>query len=189
MGFNDFLTAHQSIGYVIAFLGIALEGEVTLFTAAFLASRGYFDPVFLFALAFAGAIIGDNIWYVLGEIAREKNRFSKIRRLAEKATGSFDEHLKSHPMKTFFVSKFAWGLHRPIVFKSGILKVPFGSFLKGNAIATAVWIFFVGGLGYLSSVVLGARRYLRYTEISLLSAILVFVLISKLLTKLSEKEL
>ena len=187
---HDYLTTHQALGYAIIFFGMMIEGDILLFTTGFLTHQGYFDIGVASILVFCGVIIGDNIWYVLGELMGGKKSFFKINKFIEKATNPFDAHLKNRPAWTFFISKFAWGLYRPIVLKAGALKISFSKFIEANLIATVMWIFLVGGLGYLSSAsFLAVRHYLRYTELTLLLAIAVFILISHIVTKISRKEL
>ncbi len=187
---HHYLTAHQTLGYAIIFFGMMIEGDIVLFTAGFLTHQGYFDIGIILLLVFLGAIIGDNIWYVLGELMNEKKLFLKVKKFMEKATSPFDEHLKNHPVRTFFISKFAYGLYRPIILKAGAMKIFFGEFIKADLAATFTWIFLVGGLGYLSSAsFLAVKHYLRYTELTLLLGIAVFILISYVVTKISKKEL
>ena len=141
-------------------------------------------------LVFLGAIIGDNIWYVLGELMNKKKLFLKVKKIIEKATSPFDEHLKNRTVRTIFISKFIYGLYRPIILKAGVMNISFEKFIKTDMMTTFVWIFLVGGLGYLSSAsFLAVRRYLRYTELTLLLGIAIFILISYVVTKISKKEL
>jgi len=187
---HQYLIAHQMLGYAIIFFGMMIEGDIILFTAGFLTHQGYFDIGIILILLFLGAIIGDNIWYVLGEVMGEKKLFLRIKNLIEKATGPFDEHLKNRPARTIFISKFAYGFYRPILLKAGAMKLSFGKFIEADLVATFLWIFLVGGLGYLSSAsFLAIRRYLRYTELTLLLGITLFILISHFITRISKKEL
>jgi len=190
MFLHHYLAVHQMLGYVIIFFGIMIEGDIILFTAGFLTHQGYFDIGMVFILLFLGAIIGDNIWYVLGELMGEKKLFLKVKKFIERATSPFDEHLKNRTARTIFISKFAYGLYRPIILKAGAMKISFGKFIEADLMATLIWIFLIGGLGYLSSAsFLAFRHYLRYTELTLLLGIAIFILISYVITKISKKEL
>lgn len=167
-----------------------IEGDILLFTAGFLTHQGYFDIGIVLLLAFLGTIIGDNIWYVLGKLMSEKELFLKVKKFIEKATSPFDKHLKNRTVRTIFISKFTYGLCRPIILKAGAMKISFEKFIKTDLVATFMWIFLVGGLGYLSSAsFLAVRHYLRYTELTLLLGVAIFILISYVITKISKKEL
>ena len=182
-----YLTEYQTLAYWIIFFGMMIEGDIFLFTAGFLTYQGYFDIGIAFFLLFLGAIMGDNIWYVIGESAAIKNNF--FARFINRVTKHFDEHLKKHPARVIFVSKFAYGLHRPIILKAGAERLPFKKFIEADIITTIVWIFLIGGLGYLSSAsFLLIKRYLRYTELTLFLGIAIFILISHFITKISKKE-
>ncbi len=187
---HHYLITHQMLGYAIIFFGMMVEGDVILFTAGFLTHQGYFDIGVALILVFLGTIIGDNIWYVLGELVSEKKLFLKVKKFIEKATSPFDEHLKNRTARTLFISKFTYGLCKPILLKAGAMKISFGKFIEADLMATFLWIFFIGGLGYLSSAsFLAVKHYLRYTELTLLLGIAIFILISYVVTKISKKEL
>jgi membrane protein DedA with SNARE-associated domain len=185
-----YLTDHQTLGYLIIFIGTMVEGDILLFTAGFLTHQGYFDIGTVIFLVFSGVIIGDNLWYVLGELMREREYFKKFRHFIGNITDPFNEQLKNRTARTIFISKFAYGLYRPILLKAGTLRLPFRQFIEADLMATFVWMFLIGGLGYLGSAsFLLIRRYLRYTELTLLLGIAVFILISHIVTKISKKEL
>ncbi len=182
-----YLSEYRMIGYLILFIGMMIEGDILLFTAGFLTYHGYFDIGIVLIIIFSGVIIGDNLWYVLGEVIKCE---SFIARFINRLTDPFNEHLKSKTARTIFISKFAYGLYRPILIKAGLLRLPFKQFIEGDLAASIIWIFLIGGLGYLSSAsFLLIRHYLRYTEITLLLAIAIFILVSHIITKISKKEL
>lgn len=183
-----YLTEYQTLGYIMIFLGMMIEGDILLFTVGFLVHRGYFDVGTMLALIFSGVIIGDNIWYILGELIGGKDNF--FTRFIKRITESFDDHLKKRTVRTIFITKFAYGLYRLTLLRAGMLKLPFKKFIEGDIIASIFWIFLVGGLGYLSSAsFILMRYYLRYTEITLLFGLVLFILISHILRHISKKEL
>ncbi|MCX6813087.1 MAG: hypothetical protein NTV77_01185 [Candidatus Azambacteria bacterium] len=57
---HHYLAAHQMLSYAVIFFGMAIEGDILLFTAGFLTHQGYFDIGVVLLLVFLGAIIGDN---------------------------------------------------------------------------------------------------------------------------------
>ena len=164
-----------------------IEGDILLFTAGFLTYRGYFDIGTMLLVVSLGVVIGDNLWYMLGEVIKENSVFG---RFITRVIRPFDEHLKKRTIWTIFISKFIYGLHRPTLIRAGMLRLPFKKFIEGDISASVVWIFLIGSLGYISSAsFLLIRRYLRYTEITLLFGLILFILISHLLTHISKKKL
>ena len=183
-----YLTEYQNLGYLIIFLGMMIEGDILLFTTGFLTYRGYFDIGVVLILVLLGVIIGDNLWYVFGELMAGRNNF--FIRFINRITGPFDEHLKKRLARTIFISKFAYGLYRPMLLRAGAQRLSFKKFIEADIVATVIWVFLIGGLGYLSSAsFLLIRRYLRYSELTLLLGIVIFILISHFITKISKKEL
>lgn len=182
-----YLIEYQTLGYILIFLLTPVAGDIALFTSGFLVYQGVFgwDKALLAILL--GVAIGDNLWYVLGETIKEN---SYIGRLIKRLTEPFDEHLKNKTARTIFIAKFTYGLYQPILLKAGQLRLPFKEFLKGDSLASVVWIILVGGLGFVSGASFYIiRRYLRYTEISLLAAIVIFILISRLVANVSKRKL
>src|SRR3990172_10665379 len=48
------------------FIGFVLPGDSLLFTAGFLASQGFLNPLILIAVVFPAAVLGDNFGYAFG---------------------------------------------------------------------------------------------------------------------------
>ena len=158
-----------------------------LFTVGFLTNGGYFDVITMLLVVFFGVMIGDNVWYVLGEVIKENSVFG---RFITRIVKPFDEHLKKRTIWTIFISKFVYGLHRPTLLRAGMLRLPFKKFIEGDISASIIWIFLIGGLGYISSAsFLLIKHYLRYTEITLLLGLITFILISHIITHISKKKL
>lgn len=185
--FLHYLSEYQTLGLVIIFLGMMIEGDIFLFTTGFLVNRGYFAIDLAFLAVFLGTLIGDNLWYVLGELINENSVFG---RFVSRLTKPFDKHLRGRTFRTILITKFAYGVHRPTLIRAGMLRLPFKKFIEGDIIAIVLWIFLVGGLGYLSSVsFILIKHYLRYTELTLFFGLILFILISHLVSHISKKEL
>ncbi len=185
--FLHYLTEYQTLGLIIIFLGMMIEGDIFLFTAGFLVNRGYFAIDMALLAVFLGTLIGDNLWYVLGEMINENSVFG---RFITRLTKPFDDHLIGRTFRTMLITKFAYGIHRPILFRAGMLRLPFKRFIEGDIIAIVLWIFIIGGLGYISSAsFILMKHYLRYTELTLLFGLILFILISHLVSHISKKEL
>lgn len=185
--FLHYLSEYQTLGFVIIFLGMMIEGDILLFTVGFLTHRGYFNIGLMLLVVSFGVLIGDNLWYIFGEMVNEN---SASGRFITRVVKPFDEHLKKRTVWTIFISKFAYGLHRLTLLRAGMLRLPFKKFIEGDISASAVWIVIIGGLGYLSSASFFLiRRYLRYSEVTLFFALILFILISHLITHFSKKKL
>ena len=82
-----------SLAETAIFVGLLVPAEATVLVAAFLAGRGVFAVEAIFAAAFAGGLIGDQIGYLLGRfggarIAARGGRLGRLWRRYEQATGA-----------------------------------------------------------------------------------------------------
>jgi len=186
--FLPYLILWRPLGYFLVFIGMVVEGDAVLFAAAFLAHQGFFDFGDTLIIVASGVIIGDLAWYLLG--ARFNNSSTFVGRWVEKITASFDDHLKNSMFRTLFLSKLTYGMHHPLLMRAGMLDVGLKKFIKKDIWASAAWILVVGGLGYFSSYSFRLiRRYLRYTEFTLLLALLTFFIVRHFINLFSKKRL
>jgi membrane-associated protein len=149
-------------GYPVLFLGIMLEnagiplpGETALLVAGYLASPeggGHLHLWAVIGVAFAAAVIGDNLGYLLGrKVVRARlaagRRFlfltpSRILR----AEGYFDRY----GTLTIFFARFVALLRIVGGPAAGASGMPWPRFLLANAAGAAVWATVIGLLGYWS---------------------------------------
>ena len=114
-----YLSISRPAALLIVFIGMMIEGDILLFTAAFMSAQGLFNPIELFAVVLAGVMAGDYTWYLAG--VKFLPKFPRIRRWVERITSPVDEHLRHRQFHTFAVSKFAYNMHHPILMRAGML--------------------------------------------------------------------
>lgn len=183
----NFLQHHSILGYVVVFIAMIFEGDVFLFTAAFLTHLGFFDPVNMFVAVVTGALSGDLFWYWLGLRLNGSTGFT---RWAKKIAAPFDDHLLQRPWHTIFLSKFIYGIHHAILVRAGMLKFKLSRYFKIDLISTLAWTTIVGGLGFLSSLSFERMRHqIKFMEGLLLAVILILLLVSYLVSYQAKKEL
>lgn len=186
--FLHYVSSLGVFAYLLVFVGMILEGDVIFFTAVFLAHQRILDLDELLLAVLAGALIGDILWYKIGERLDKKSGF--FRRLASKISKSLDRHLVKRPLSTLFIAKFTYGIYHAVLLRAGALKLPFKSFFKVISSSTVVWMLLVGGLAYFSSESFNlVKRYLKYGEIGLLIGFVFFILLTNLISKLGRKEI
>jgi membrane protein DedA with SNARE-associated domain len=131
-------------------MGVPLPGETALFAAAIFASKDGPPIEAVIAVAAAGAILGDNVGYLIGRKAG--------RRLLE-APGPFERHRRAviaygqpffdrHGPKAVFLGRFVSGLRITAAWLAGVNRMPWRSFLFWNATGGVVWATAVGLLAY-----------------------------------------
>lgn len=141
----DLSTLIAQYGLITVFVGSLLEGETVLLLAGYAAHRGYLDFASVVAVAMLGAVIGDQVWFVLGRrqgarlIARSPWLGDKIRRaliLVER-----------HPTKIILAMRFAWGLRTALPVAVGMSRISWQRFLLLNLLSALLWAPLVAGTG------------------------------------------
>lgn len=182
-----YLALWAPVGYLTIFLGMIFEGDLVLFTAAFLTRTGAFNPILMIVTVFSGVIIGDLLWYKLGA---RLNEGSFLQRAASRLGKPFDRHLLARPLHTIFISKFVYGIHHAVLMRAGALGLDKKKFIKDDLISSFWWVTVVGGLGYFSSASFDiVKHYLRSFELFLLVGVLGFILLERLITWQLKKNL
>lgn len=178
---EGFLTTHlQAWGnypYLIIFIGMLLEGNVTLFTTAFLLSHGAFNPLAALATVFAGAMAEDTLWFWIGRSVNQQG--SKLADWAKKITSPFSEHLMHRRFRTLLISNFVYGIHRAVLFRAGMERFPLRIF-KDVAVTLLIWIFAVGALGFAAGGAVGlVGKYFKYAQFVLLGVIIIVFFVER----------
>ncbi|MGO9490206.1 MAG: DedA family protein [Solirubrobacteraceae bacterium] len=147
----------RTAGYPLLFLivmsesgGLPVPGETALITAAVLASRGSLDIVPVIALAAAGAIVGDNIGYLIGRkggrwVLERPGAFQRQRREVL-ATG--EPFFERHGAKAVFFGRFILGLRLWASWLAGATRMDWRSFAFWNALGGIIWATAIGLIAY-----------------------------------------
>jgi membrane protein DedA with SNARE-associated domain len=144
-------------GYPLLFLlvmgessGVPIPGETALITAAVLASRGKLSIELVILLAAAGAIVGDNIGYLIGRkggrwLLERPGRFHR-QRLEVLSTG--EPFFERHGPKAVFFGRFLLGLRVWASWLAGATRMHWRSFAVWNALGGVSWATAIGLLAY-----------------------------------------
>jgi membrane protein DedA with SNARE-associated domain len=147
----------QSAGYPLLFAlvasessGVPVPGETGLITASILASQGKLDIVLVIVLAAAGAIVGDNIGYVIGRkggrwVLERPGAFERQRREMLRVGEPFFER---HGPKAVFFGRFILGLRVWASWLAGATRMHWRSFVFWNAFGGVVWATAIGLAAY-----------------------------------------
>jgi membrane protein DedA with SNARE-associated domain len=108
--------------------------------------------------------------------------------MSHKVIGVFDKHFEDRPMMTIFASKLAYGVHRVILLRAG-QKMSLKTYTKCILLADLVWFVVIVSIAVVFSATIGPimKGWLKYIEILVLIVIVGFVLLEKILAKISEK--
>jgi membrane protein DedA with SNARE-associated domain len=180
----------ESWGYVIvfgttvlensAFLALIIPGDVVLLLAGFYAQRGALSLPAVMAIAFAGAVAGDTIAYVVGRFAGRRivDRWGGNRLLPHSRLERFDRYFAEYGMWAVALGRITPVVRAFNTFAAGMSRMPFLRFLAAIVMTVAVWSTVVPSVGYLFSGSLDvARKYLGWGG-AVLSIAFVVVLIT-----------
>lgn len=186
--FLSYLIIWKPLGYILAFFGMVFEGDGALFTLAFLTAEGFFDIGDMLIVILLSVVFGDTLWYFVGK--KYITFFPRVVAWVDRFAKPFDRHLLERPTRTLLLTKFVYGAHHAVLIRAGMAKMDFRKFIKSDIISIVVWVGVVGGLGYFSSISLAyEKKYLRYAEIALLLALILFFVAEHYIKKFSQKEL
>ena len=176
------------LGYLAVFLGMIVEGDAVLFSAAFLTEEGLFRLVPIFFTVISGVLVGDLLWYALGAWIGKSP--SLIRRWAEGIAKPFEKSLRERPLRTIFISKFTYGFHHPILMRAGSLHMKLSDYVRYDFISTLAWIAIVGGLGYFSGASFSlVKHYLKVAELGLFFILVTFFVVWHFIINRSREKL
>lgn len=147
----------EDFGYPLLFLivmsesgGVPVPGETGLITAAVLASQGKLDIALVIALAAAGAIVGDNIGYLIGRkggrwLLERPGAFRRQRREVLRVGEPFFD---THGPKAVFFGRFVLGLRVWASWLAGATRMHWRAFAFWNALGGITWATGVGLIAY-----------------------------------------
>ena len=130
--------------------GVPIPGETALITAAVLASRGKLQIEWVIVLAAAGAIVGDNIGYVIGRkggrwLLERPGRFYRQRR---EVLSTGEPFFERHGPKAVYFGRFVLGLRVWASWLAGATRMHWRSFVFWNALGGISWATAIGLLAY-----------------------------------------
>jgi len=149
-------------GYLVIFMGVALEcqvllgfimpGESLVLAGGFFAEQGLLHPGVLIVVISIAAILGDSIGYELGRhlgqgwLLKQGGRFGLRQEHLHRVDGFFVRH----GGKAVFGSHFMHLLRSLMPFVAGARRMRYLKFLLFNALGCMVWATVFVSLGYLA---------------------------------------
>jgi len=133
-------------GYLLLFLGVAIEGEAFLLAGAFLAHLGYFKLIEVMALALAANFLADQFYYLIAQ--------HRGRPWLEKRFGSNPRYQKflgvmaKHGNWLLFFSRYCYGFRILIPAACGATGMSLLRFSLINLAAGLLWVVPTALLGY-----------------------------------------
>jgi len=181
-------------GYVVLFFGIALEnaglplpGEIFLFAAGFLASTGSFKLPLVIALGAVGAMVGDNLGYLLGRLGGQRlpQLYCKLTLGSADCVRKTHDYFEKRGGITIAFARFVVGVRAFAAPMAGSTGMAYSRFLGYDALGASLWAAFGAGLGYLfgsrwDQLQAGYRRYYGLVLLTVLLVALSYILMKVL---------
>jgi membrane protein DedA with SNARE-associated domain len=156
-GTIHFLLAH---GYLVVFIWVLFEQAgapiptIPLFLAAgALAGQGKLSFTGAIALAVAGSLIADSLWYIFGRLhgASVLTRLCKISLEPDSCVRLAEDRMARHSAYSLLVAKFVPGLNLAAPPIAGMTRMSVPRFVALDVVAAALWASVYSGLGYAFS--------------------------------------
>lgn len=144
------------------FVGFFLPGDSLLFTAGFLASRGFLNITMLVILSIIGAISGDSVGYLFGKKIGTKI-FSKEDSLLfhKDNIRRAEAFFAKHGSKTIILARFVPVVRTFAPILAGVGSMHYRTFISYNVVGGLIWGAGVPLLGYyLGNSIPNIDRYL-----------------------------
>jgi membrane protein DedA with SNARE-associated domain len=147
----------QDFGYPLLFVlvmsessGVPIPGETSLIAAAVLASQGKLQIELVIPIAAAGAIVGDNIGYLIGRKGGRwlLERPGAFRRQRLEVLSVGEPFFELHGPKAVFFGRFLLGLRVWASWLAGATRMHWHSFVVWNALGGICWASGIGLAAY-----------------------------------------
>lgn len=144
----------EQYGYIAILVGTFLEGETIVVIAGFLAHQEYLRLDGVIAAAFAGGMLGDQLYFYIGRMKGREFVASRPRlsRHSEKA----ERLLSKHQIWLILGFRFIYGIRTVTPFILGASKVNAVLFLFLNTISALIWAVAIGFAGFYFGTALEA---------------------------------
>jgi membrane protein DedA with SNARE-associated domain len=136
----------ETLGYLGAFLGAALEGEVSYVSILQAARQGYLYWPYVIAAVFLGTVASDWGYFFLGRWQGKAclRRFPRLRGRMEQ----MDRLLKRRAPLLLLSYRFMYGFRTILPVLFGVSAIPASRFLAFSLLSITLWVSFFGLGGY-----------------------------------------
>lgn len=130
--------------------GVPAPGETILIAAAVFAGIGELNIFLVILVALAGAIIGDNIGFAIGDFGGRPlvERFGKYVFLTKKRLDEAEAFFNRNGGRVVVVARFIEGLRQLNGIIAGISEMRWPKFIMFNAIGATLWVGLWSMVGY-----------------------------------------
>ncbi|MEU6662394.1 DedA family protein [Streptomyces sp. NPDC046821] len=164
--------------------GVPAPGETILIAAGVYAGAGQLNIFAVAAVAFAAAVVGDNIGYLIGHYGGRAfvHRWGRYVFITPERFAKAEDFFKRHGGAIVIVARFVEGLRQVNGIIAGTSGMPWRRFIVFNALGAALWVGLWATLAYVTGTHITAvydviSRYQLYALIVL--GVLIAALIAR----------
>lgn len=130
--------------------GPPLPGETIIIAASIYAGAGSLNIWLVALVAFAAAVIGDNIGYLIGRKGGHAlvERYGKYIGATPERYGKAEDFFKRHGSWIVIVARFIEGLRQLNGIIAGTAEMPWRKFAAAQALGAAIWVGTWTAVGY-----------------------------------------
>ncbi len=166
----------ETYGYLALFIGTFAEGETVLMLGGLLAHRGHLDLAAVIGIAFASAVLGNQLYFYLGR-RHAQGLLRRFPRLRSQATAALRK-IENHQVKWALAMRFMWGFRIALPVALGMTNMRADLYFWLNIASGAVWSVLFALIGYGASsaftrVLAGVHEYEKWLIAAFLAAALV----------------
>ncbi|MFH1985122.1 MAG: DedA family protein [Pseudomonadota bacterium] len=163
-------------GYPLLFLGTIIEGETFLLIAAVMARQGALEIVPVMAVALAGALSGDSLFFVIGKTRGAA--FLDKRPHWQRRTRRLSALMNRFHVPLMLGFRFWYGMRAVIPLTFGMNRFGSGTFILLNTVGALLWVAIIGGVGFwlgdaARPLVDGAQKKLHWVLLSVIAGVAV----------------
>lgn len=168
----NFESLIDQYGYAAILIGTFFEGETILIIAGFLSHQGYLQLAGVIAAAFAGAALGDQLYFYLGRW--KGNAFIESHQSFNRHRLKIETILKRNQIWLILGFRFIYGIRTVTPFILGANRVNAGLFFLLNVLGALLWAIVIGLAGFYIGnaleAILGQVKEYELLVISLLAS-------------------
>ena len=162
--------------------GIPVPGETILIAAAVYAGAGRLNVVAVGVIAFAAAVIGDNIGFAIGHYGGRALvlRWGRYVHLTQERLQKAETFFERHGPWIITIARFIEGLRQANGIVAGTAGLSWRRFLAFNALGAALWTGTWVSVGYLAgshidAIYHGITRYSGYLLVALVVLVAAYI--------------